>query len=280
VHGHAQLTGPTHTAELRKRIEPFYIRRTADDIGADLPELTRHTQPVELKVSERRAVDDLIDRAGGHAAVLQAVLSGAMSNRVLEAITGLRKLASAAKRMSTVELVNNALDQDQSVVVFTWMKETAASILNYFKEMQAEMFPRGYLVTGDFDQDFREYEVEQFQQNGGVLCATYGALKEGVTLTKARHVILHDMMFVPSDMLQAEKRIHRIGQHQACTSTWMIADGTIDQMLMETVYSKLRDHGAVFDEQHDALAELEQFNPEQGYIERMTEALEAWRRSQ
>lgn len=71
-----------------------------------------------------------------------------------------------------------------------------------------------------------------------VLISTLDALKEGVTLTRARHVVLHDLSWVPTDVLQAEARVHRIGQHVPCTSTWVALEGGIDPIILRAFAQK------------------------------------------
>jgi len=70
-----------------------------------------------------------------------------------------------------------------------------------------------------------------------VLAATIGSLSVGVTLTAARHVVFNDLSWVPGDNLQAEKRIHRIGQKNACTAHYIEASET-DAYIRKTLEEK------------------------------------------
>ena len=80
--------------------------------------------------------------------------------------------------------------------------------------------------------------VESFQRSGGALIATLDSLKEGVTLHKARLVVMHDLHWVPSNVLQAEKRVHRIGQHRPVISTWVTVTDSIDTLLSRALIRK------------------------------------------
>jgi len=103
----------------------------------------------------------------------------------------------------------------------------------------------GLLVTGATAMDKRIIAVSEFQAGRvKALTATLGALSVGVTLTAARHVVFNDLSWVPSDNLQAEKRIHRIGQKNACIAHYIDATET-DAHIRKTLFEKLKTIGQV-----------------------------------
>ncbi len=263
-----QDTEPTNTAELQERMEPYYMRRTAKSVGLDLPELTRSTQLCDMRHFQREH-DEVLGSAGAEQ-IIRAVVSGAV-RAVLPVLTRLRKLTSAAKYKSTLEYVDNLVEQGESVVVFCWERKMAKAF--YDNTWAAE----SYLATGEQEQSVRDFAVNSFQQDGGVMCATYGALKEGVTLHRARIVVLHDLDWTLSAMLQAEKRIHRIGQKRGCQSVWMVADHSIDTLLLPVLHQKAGAMQAVLgmDEGSEALEALGLVPEDQVEIE-VQSALRAW----
>src|SRR4029077_17422294 len=52
----------------------------------------------------------------------------------------------------------------------------------------------------------------------------------GITLTAAQTVLLIDRPWTPGDTIQAEDRLHRIGQKDAVTSLWLQFGG-LDQRI-------------------------------------------------
>lgn len=221
----------TRTDELKARLRPFYLRRTADEVGLELPALTRSTQLCELGMYTGEHADVL--RGAPMIDVVRAVADGVMSDHVLYMLSRLRQITSAAKVSATVELVRNAVAQGEQVVVFTWARESAHEIAKLLYSVPHSV------VTGEHAQKRRDDRIDGFQAgNAKVLIATLGALSVGVTLHAARIVVMHDLDWVLSSMLQAEKRIHRIGQKRACQSIWMLAERSIDTLIAPILLRK------------------------------------------
>ncbi len=231
--------GPTRVEELQRRLSNRYIRRTVKDSGVNLPKMTRQLLRCRLSDTEQEKTE-AITRDVGKDNIVRAVLERRAGKDTLAAITKLRKITSQAKLETTTAFVTDALEAGESVVVFTWMRATARRIAESFKGL--EWGPCGrqgrYLIHGGFTQEERDASVREYQDEGGVLVATLDSLKEGVTLTKARFIVLHDLSWVPSDILQAEARVHRIGQDKPVLASWVVADDSIDMLLAATVTGK------------------------------------------
>jgi hypothetical protein len=270
--------GPSNIEELRGRMEPYYLRRTIDDIDQVLPELTR--TPVLVDFTGKRR-----EQHAQHFAeldmdeLLSAVQGGrSFGEDTLRVLHRLRTLTGQHKLAATAELVGSMVDQGESAVVFCWQRETTQALLTAVSKgrQDAELFK----VDGSVPQHLRDGYVKAFQadQAPGVIFATYGALKEGVTLHKARHIVLHDLDWGPSTIAQAEKRIHRIGQRRSCTSHWMLCDDSIDTLFATILAAKMRNNAEVLEIDYgfgDMLRTVAQHAPE--LPEMAQQALEQWR---
>ena len=78
--------------------------------------------------------------------------------------------------------------------------------------------------------DDRNKSIDKFLDNKNVkvFIATPASAKEGLTLTKANHVIFFDRGFSLDDYYQAQDRIHRISQKKICYIYNLIMKDSID----------------------------------------------------
>jgi SWI/SNF-related matrix-associated actin-dependent regulator 1 of chromatin subfamily A len=245
--GHGLVDGgPTNIEELRERMSPFYLRRTIESSGAKLPPLIRRQVSAFLTPAQRKKHDEALGKVSMHELV-QAVLEGRAGKKTLEILMKVRKVTGQAKTATTVDFVSSLLEQGESVVVFCWQPEKAEDLASSFlltaidsmaSSTSGSRMGLAYVVHGGVSQANRDITIEQWQQTGGALIATYGVLREGVTLTRARHVVLHDLDWTPSVVLQAEARVYRIGQTKPTFSHWVTAEDSIDTLLARVLYAK------------------------------------------
>ncbi len=171
-----------------------------------------------------------------------ALASGHLGGSTLEAITEWRKWTSELKTPATVHLAASLLTEGESLVVFTWQRETAELIAAAVRDaIEPPLAVRIQVVHGGVDQEVRDVMVQTFQtdtETPNLIVATIDSLKEGVTLHRARRMLLHDLPWVPATVLQAERRISRIGQLRACLSTWMIVEKSVDEIIARHLVSK------------------------------------------
>jgi len=231
MHGYRD-TEPTHVDELQTRVEGVYLRRTVEDVALSLPPLTRQVIEVTPSTAEREAYASHLDGLDVRA-VLGSILSGSASRKTLAWLSALRKITSRMKLEATIVEAQSALDAGESVVVFTWQRETAERIANKLEAPGGSMVIHGGVLPA-----IRESFIEQFQEVGGAIVATIDSLSVGVTLHRSRVVIMHDLDWVPANMLQAEARVYRIGQSRPVISKWMVAQGTLDQLFLRAARIK------------------------------------------
>lgn len=240
-----QDVAPTNTGELRERMESVYLRREKSDAGIKLPPLGRQAIYARASQADYKRHAKLVAQLGDLRSVLD---SGAYGQDTLRVLTKLRALTSKAKRRTTLECIRSIIDQGESAVVFTWTRETAEILWTAFQDPRERGY--GYVVHGGMPQELREEYVDTFQKGlagPSVLFATMDSLKEGVTLHNANHVLIHDISWVPADVLQAEARVHRIGQTKGCTSTWVLLEDSFDELVAALVIRKAQEMSSVLD---------------------------------
>lgn len=265
-------SGPTHTEELQQRLGGVFLRRTLVETGIELPAITRQQIRVTFEDRDRAAYRDQL-KGRTPQEILAALMGRSGSVATIGWLGALRKITSRAKLKATVELIETLVAQDEDVVVFAWERAMADRIA-------ASVKTPAIVVHGAIPQDERRNLLRDFcspdRAPGMLLAATYGALSVGVTLTRARYTVQHDMDYVPAVMIQAEKRVHRISQSRAVTSYWMTAKGSIDDMIASLVLKKADAIAASLgDDEPKGLAELLGDRAE-SEVEESLEAALAW----
>jgi SWI/SNF-related matrix-associated actin-dependent regulator 1 of chromatin subfamily A len=142
-----------------------------------------------------------------------------------------KRLSALLKAPATAEYANELYGGNSGpLLIFTDHVEAAKLI--------SQGVNGSNIITGSTPMDARQATVAAFQRGEiPALVATIGTMATGFTLTASRNVIFNDMSWTPSDNLQAEKRIHRIGQKNACVKHVMLATLT-DSHIFKTLESK------------------------------------------
>jgi len=228
----------------------------------DLPAKTRVWRDVDFSAEAQAEYDRVYVAARREYTdrlVSGEILSGA---EALVLLTHMRRATSIGKVETTIELVEELLEEDRQVVVFTDFKESAHKIAAHFKvpamtgDMRAvennsevaknlralwDRYEQGEELT---DEELYALKVATTRQDyvdafqAGKMKVFVGTIKAGgvgITLTAADTVILHDRALTPGDAVQAEDRLHRIGQHKNVTAIWLQATDTdrkIDDLLV------------------------------------------------
>jgi len=229
------VDGVSNTDELKKKLEPYMIRRTKQDVLKELPELQRSIVPVDIsnKQEYRKAVIDLKGWLHEHGKTNRAT--------ALTKINYLRQILGRGKVKVALEMVEEILDADIQckLVVYAHHREVV-------KELVAELRVYGVdTIIGDDSNKKRADTIKHFQNYAFprvlVISAAGG---EGIDLYRADSIIFVEQEWNPAKMEQAESRLHRIGQKNAVTSYILLARNTID----ERIYSLINYKAGLIDE--------------------------------
>lgn len=199
--------------EFKGLLRDKFIRFRVDDVLKDLPEMTRKAVPLDL--SPTPGLEEAFDQ----------YFRGRKVDVTAKAMSALLKAPA------TVDYCKEIYEGGSGpLIIFTDHIESAKAIQKGFG---------GVLITGQTPMQDRQDAVADFQAGRHkAIVATIGSMSVGVTLTAARHVVFNDLSWVPADNLQAEKRIHRIGQKGACFAHYIDATPT-DAYIRKTLFGKL-----------------------------------------
>lgn len=238
-----QFTGATNTEELHEKlVSTCMIRVRTEDVVKDLPEKNRQVIPVEMRRPQeyKRASEDflhwLMEKNPDK-------LKTALRAEALVRMTTLLKLAAKLKLKSVVEWVNTFLtDSDEKLVVFAKHHKMIEALT---RRCKAESL----VITGKTPQKKRSDFVSRFQNDNKarLLIGNVRAAGIGITLTAANHEAIVELDWEPAVLLQAEKRIHRLGTRRPCWFHYLIAYGTIEEKLCKAIQKKQQIITAVLD---------------------------------
>ena len=219
--------------ELQRRLTFYMLSRKKVDVLKELPAKTRVIVPVEeITLEEGTAIDapDQITsglRAGG--------LKWLKSAQGLSAQTTVLHELSRIKAPYTVAQVLEILSDTTHVVVFCHFKEATKLVSLGLKDAVAT-----FCITGE-SSDKERTEAQQAWEaaDRGVLIMTTAAGGVALNLQRANVVVFNDLEWAPSALLQAEDRVHRLGQSLPCTIYYMVARGTVEDAVAYSVIAKM-----------------------------------------
>lgn len=235
-------------ARLFSRVQPFFLRRTKEEVAPDLPELTQQIFYSEMHDAQRKRYEQV--KSAVRNEILSLFDDPKTRLMALQALTKLRQLANHpvltdAEYAGTSGKMDDVLAQwdvilraGHKVLFFSSFEQH----LRLFRaRLEAEGRPFAWL-TGEVPPPARAREVERFQQDVSVqaFLMTLGAGGVGLNLTAADYVFLLDPWWNPAKEDQAIARAHRIGRMHPVTAIRFIARDTIEEKIIRLQEKKRR----------------------------------------
>ncbi len=95
-------------------------------------------------------------------------------------------------------------------------------------------------MLGEDKADERQEAVRRFQEDPEtrIIVCSIKAAGIGITLTAASNVLMVESAWTPSDMDQAEDRLHRMGQEGQVTVWNMVAEDSFDEDMAAMIAEK------------------------------------------
>lgn len=226
--------------QLKKLIRPFILRRRKNEVLLELPEKTEVILTVELSPAEKAFYEALRISA---LEKLQEVQPGDGQNhlQILAEITRLRQACCNPKlvsknsmvKSSKMELFNTTveelLENGHKVLVFS---QFVRHLKLLEESLQKRKISYQYL-DGSTPQKKRQEAIDAFQGGeGDVFLISLKAGGVGLNLTAADYVIHMDPWWNPAVEDQASDRAHRIGQKRPVTIYRLVAEGTIEEKIV------------------------------------------------
>lgn len=212
-----KVVGMKNAPILGSMVAPVYNRLKTED-AIELPE----TINITVKGKEDTKTQD------GLEACWVNYLAGSFAENKNFSQT---KVASAlGKADFTIEYAGNILQNTNKVIIFTDHILPAEHISARIKG--------SYLCTGKVPVAKRAQIAHDFERDeSAVMVATIGSMSTGFNFTSCNQMIFNDVPWVPADLQQAQKRIHRIGQKKKCFYHF-IYSSDVDETIIKTLTKK------------------------------------------
>ena len=228
--------------EIIKYLKSCSLRRTKKSAGLNLPSIIR--TPVYIDINKKIAKESLsiLDYA---TKVINGVNDYTLYKTDLaeEAshIASIRKALGVAKVPQVLQYVEHLLQSGiTKLVLFGVHVDVVNLIYESLKEKYKEI--KTHRIIGATTSTQREKIINEFQEleTPQILVANMVACGVGVTLTKSHTVVFAELDFTPSNIMQAEARVHRITQEHIVNSIFMIANESLDAKILDLIKDKLK----------------------------------------
>lgn len=249
------FSGASNLEELNARLrKTIMLRRTKNEVLKDLPSKIR--QVLELPANGASSIirkereewerwQDEIAKAKAAVELAKAeseeALAQAFANlqRVVRVafneMSKVRHEVALAKAPVAVEHIRDVLESKEKVVVWVHHRDVAEILVDGLKDYNP------VVVLGGVSAEERAEAVRRFQEDSSVRVFVGGitAAAEGITLTAADTAVFVELDWRPGKLLQAEDRIHRIGQTRGVLVQYLVFEGSLDATMAQKLARKM-----------------------------------------
>lgn len=231
---------------LRDALRPFILRRSKQDVAADLPDKIEQVVRTHMGLEQRRLYDAQVQEVRNQVSQSKDAF-GQNRFQILTLLTRLRQICcdprllyegydeGSAKTETIMTLVERVVDAGEKTLLFS-------QFTSYLEVISRELARRGiahYTITGDTPSAKRLDLVNRFNADETpVFLISLKAGGTGLNLTGATVVVHADPWWNVAAQNQATDRAHRIGQTREVTVYKVIASNSIEERILELQRTK------------------------------------------
>ncbi len=222
-------------AELFSFLDPRMMRRTKAEVLPQLPPKQFQTRWVEMEGKQatvyKALKKEMLAEVGGNILTVSSPL--VLVGRLTQAAAGTPVVDSEGQVVALsnpsckVAALLDIIDErpGESLVVFA----SSRKLIELCAEVLDSKKISNVLLTGEVSGEQRQLNVETFQAGGAqIALCTIGASSEGITLHRASTAVFLQRAWSNVQNLQAQDRIHRIGQEAQVTIIDVITYDSIE----------------------------------------------------
>jgi len=222
--------GVQRPKELNCLLGSVMIRRLKQDVLQQLPPKRRMRIPLDPEKMNQDTLREVERRTRQMGAV------DFSSGKALGDSAQLFRQTAEAKLGAVLDYVEHLLSLNVKFLLFGHHH----LVLDAVEEKLTRAHYGHIRIDGHTAPPARANLVTQFQEDESIRVAVLSitAAGTGLTLTAAQTVVFAELFWVPGQMQQAEDRAHRIGQQDCVSVHYLVAKGTLDEVLYRTLERK------------------------------------------
>lgn len=270
--------------QLRKRVAPILLRRRKFQVETELPDRTDENRFIELtegQKSDYGAHEESVRRLG--ALAKKRPLRPEEFQRLMGALNCMRMLCDTQFILDRETRISPKLDELKEILD-TALQDPGTKIIIFSEWIGMLTLIREHLIeqkighawhTGKVPQKKRRLEIQAFKSDSDckiILCTESGGA--GLNLQNASIVINCDLPWNPAKLEQRIARAWRKGQQKPVQVINLIAQGTIEHGMLETLAMKQGLADGVLDGLGD-ITEIQLKKGGQSFLTRLQQTLEA-----
>jgi superfamily II DNA or RNA helicase len=239
------LFGHDEQAGVSQRIRPYILRRRAEEVLPELPEISDQDFEIELGAEQRNTYEQM-ECAG--VAELNAQGESITVQHVFALITKLRQFCnfdpasgSSAKLENLLKDLEEIHESERKALIFSQFVDEQYGLKRLAKGIASSGYKAAQL-HGQLRQSLRDSVVEAFESDKSIdaLLLNYRVGGVGLNLQAANYVFLFDRWWNPAVEDQAVKRAHRIGQMNKVFVRRLYCKDTIEERILRKLAEKRR----------------------------------------
>ncbi|XP_027631115.1 LOW QUALITY PROTEIN: SWI/SNF-related matrix-associated actin-dependent regulator of chromatin subfamily A-like protein 1 [Tupaia chinensis] len=226
-------SGSSNLGELKLLLEEaVMLRRLKSDVLSQLPAKQRKmvvVAPGRISASVRAALDT----------AAKEMTTDKTKKQQKEALILFFNRTAEAKIPSVIEYILDLLESGrEKFLVFAHHKVVLDAITKALEKKHVQHIR----IDGSTSSADREDLCQQFQlsERHAVAVLSITAANMGLTLSSADLVVFAELFWNPGVLMQAEDRVHRIGQTSSVGIHYLVARGTADDYLWPMIQEKIK----------------------------------------
>jgi SNF2 family DNA or RNA helicase len=224
---------------------PPMLRRLLEDVAPDIPSKRRiileAAVPDEIR-NEYKEVENIyaewlqeyLPKIMDNELDIEAAAERATNSEGLSKLSYLRRVIGRGKVPGAAAWIRQKMQKKEPVVVFGQYVD----VLDLLGQCLSKLGIPYVRLDGTTTLEQRQAAVEAFQKGKIDVFIGSQAAREGITLTRAAHLLFLERWWTPASEEQAEDRIRRIGQTRTTSIWYLHAEDTIDDRINEIVERK------------------------------------------